>query len=531
MFDSIRHIARLTQAARTLAQYDALVPHELARHVPVAVRLGGRLARAWPGQRGRTATPSRPGIRLGLALQSLGPAFIKLGQFLATRPDLIGNELAGDLKSLQDRLPPFPTARTKTIIAAELERPWEELFSTLSEPMAAASIAQVHKAKTRPLDDELGAVKVVAVKVLRPDIEESFAADMEALAFAARWAERLRPALRRLEPVKLVETLAASSRMEMDLRLEAAAASELAENNRGRKNFRVPEVDWTRTSQRVLTSEWIDGTPITDGASLQALGFDPSLIARHVIEAFLTHALQDGFFHADMHQGNIFIDAEGCLTAVDFGIMGRLDRDSRRYLAEILFGFLTRDYERLAKVHFTAGYVPAHHSLHVFAQSLRAVGEPIFGRHAGAISMARLLAQLFQVTETFDMHLQPQLVLLQKTMMVVEGVARDLDPALNIWEVSRPIVEQWMAEHFGPEARLKEAAQGALSLGRSLSHLPAALSAAETVSAALTPQGLRLHPEAAHAIAKATHRQRRGVNVAVWIGATALAVIALSVLI
>jgi len=532
MFDSIRHITRLAQVARMLAQYDALAPRELAHHIPGSVRFAGRLARAWPGQQGsHIGRTTRPGERLGLALQSLGPAFIKLGQFLATRPDIIGIELTKDLKSLQDRLPPFPTTQTKAIIATELERPWDELYATLSEPMAAASIAQVHKAETLPLDDEVGAAKTVAVKVLRPGIEENFAKDMAALAFAAKWAERLRPALKRLEPVKLIETLAVSSKMEMDLRLEAAAASELAENNSGRKNFRVPEIDWTRTSQRILTLEWIDGTPLTDGATVKAQGFDPTNIARHVIETFLTHALKDGFFHADMHQGNIFIDPEGCLTAVDFGIMGRLDHDSRRYLAEILFGFLTRDYERLAEVHFTAGYVPAHHSRHDFAQSLRAVGEPIFGRHAGAISMARLLAQLFQVTETFDMHLQPQLVLLQKTMMVVEGVARDLDPDLNMWEVSRPVVEQWMVDNFSPQAQLREAAESAGALGRSLKHLPAIFTAAETLPSILTPHGLRLHPDAARAIAKATHRQRRGANTALWIGAVALAVIALSVLV
>ncbi len=530
MFNRIRNIARLAQAARTLAQYDALAPRELARHLPLAVRLAGRLARAWPGQGAGAGTggAARPGERLGLALQTLGPAFIKLGQFLATRPDILGAELAKDMKSLQDRMPPFPTARTKVIISAELERPWDELYASLSEPMAAASIAQVHKAETLPLDDEMGGAQIVAVKVLRPGIEEEFAKDMAALAFAARLAERLRPALKRLEPVKLIETLTASSQMEMDLRLEAAAASELAENNLGRENFRVPRVDWTRTSQRVLTSEWIDGAPITDGATLKAQGFDPARIARHVIEAFLTHALEDGFFHADMHQGNIFIDRQGCLTVVDFGIMGRLDLESRRYLAEILFGFLTRDYERLAEVHFAAGYVPAHHSVHVFAQSLRAVGEPIFGRHAGAISMARLLAQLFQVTETFDMRLQPQLALLQKTMMVVEGVARDLDPDLNIWEVSRPIVEQWMADQFGPHAQVRQAAESARALGRSLAHLPDALNAAATISSVMTREGLRLHPQAARAIARETQRQRRGVNIAVWIGAIALAIIALT---
>jgi len=520
-------MARLATVARTLARYDALAPHELARHLPTGVRVAGRLARAWPGKNAHLDAAARPGERLGLALQSLGPAFIKLGQFLATRPDIIGDALAGDLKSLQDRLPPFSTARAKAILTAELERPWEELYTSFSAPVAAASIAQVHQAQTRPLSDEVAGAKVVAVKVLRPGIEKDFAKDMAALAFAARIAERWRPALRRLEPVKLVETLAASSEMEMDLRLEAAAASELAENNRGRQNFRVPAVDWTRTSQRVLTSEWIDGTPITDAASLSAQGLDPARIARHVIEAFLTHALQDGFFHADMHQGNIFVDRHGCLTVVDFGIMGRLDPPSRRYLAEILLGFLTRDYARLAEVHFDAGYVPSHQSRQLFAQSLRAVGEPIFGRQAGAISMARLLAQLFQVTATFDMHLQPQLLLLQKTMMVVEGVARDLDPDLNIWDISRPLIEQWMTEHFGPQAQIRHAAENALAASRALSHLPAALEWAQNASEVFTPEGLRLHPDATRAMARAAHH-RRSVTAALWVGAAALVVIALS---
>jgi ubiquinone biosynthesis protein len=424
---------RLHEAARILARHDALVPREYLEGLPLFLRVARRVL----GTRERNDATTPPGVRLAQALESLGPAYIKLGQALATRPDLIGSETAHALETLQDRLPPFPTDEAKKQIEASLLKPIDALFASFGEPVAAASIAQVHIADTT--DDPS---RKVAVKVLRPGIAQEFAKDLSAFAFAARVAERHSGEARRLRLRDVVNTLAASVAIELDLRMEGAAASELAQDTKNDREFRVPAIDWNRTSDRVLTSEWIDGTPIRDPKELSAAGHDPKHIAVIVVQSFLTQALRDGFFHADLHPGNLFVDSEGRLVAVDFGIMGRLDPEMRRFLAETLAGFLARDYMRVAKVHYDAGFVPPSHPLETFAQALRAVGEPIFGRTARDVSMAKLLAQLFDTTYRFDMQAQPQLVLLQKTMVVVEGVARSLDPNFDIWASSRPVVEK-----------------------------------------------------------------------------------------
>ncbi len=345
---------------------------------------------------------------------------------------------------------PLIRAEARSAIETALGRPLDTLFASFAEPLAAASIAQVHQAETT--DDP---PRQVAVKILRPGVEAQFARDLSAFAFAARMAERLSKEARRLRLTALVDTLAASVALELDLRMEAAAASELAEATAADGDFRVPAVDWSRTERRVLTTEWIEGTPIRDRAALEAAGHDPKRVAVTVLRSFLGQALREGFFHADMHQGNLFVDTDGRLVAVDFGIMGRLDRGMRRFMAETLAGFLARDYRRVADVHFEYGFVPARHNAETFAQALRAIGEPIFGRTARDVSMARLLQQLFDTTRRFDMELQPQLVLLQKTMVVVEGVARSLDPDFDIWEASRPVIEDWMLGQVGPQARLQ----------------------------------------------------------------------------
>ncbi len=277
----------------------------------------------------------------------------------------------------------------------------------------------------------------MAVKILRPGIERRFKSDLDAFFYAARKAESLSLEAQRLRPVEAVATLARSVAMEMDFRLEAAALSEMAENTREDADFRVPTVDWDRTAREVLTLEWIDGTPLNDRAALEAKGFDLPALGRKVIQSFLRHALRDGFFHADMHPGNLFVDDDGRLVAVDFGIMGRLGPKERRFLAEILFGFITRDYQRTAQIHFDAGYVPRQHSVESFAQAIRAIGEPIHNRTAEDISMAKLLMLLFEVTGLFDMRTRPELLLLQKTMVVVEGVGRTLDPKLDMWSHRR----------------------------------------------------------------------------------------------
>ena len=522
MFRRLRDMKRLLHAARVLAKHDALVPREYRDRIPVEIKI----LQFFLGGRGGRAESASPGDRFATALESLGPAYIKLGQMLATRPDIIGDDIAHSLESLQDRLPPFAVDEAKAEVERALGKPLNEEFVTFGDAVAAASVAQVHLAQTA--EDE---PRRVAVKVLRPGIEMEFARDLSAFAFAARMAERVSAEARRLRAIKLVDTLAQSVALELDLRMEAAAASELADLMSSDPDFRVPSVDWQRTAARVLTTEWIDGTPLRDAAVLEAGGHDPKRIAVLVVRSFLTQALRDGFFHADMHQGNLFVDAEGRLVAVDFGIMGRLDPAMRRFMAETLGGFLARDYMRVAQVHYDAGFVPRTHPIETFAQALRAIGEPIFGRAAQDVSMAKLLQQLFDTTRRFDMELQPQLVLLQKTMVVVEGVARGLDADFNIWEASRPVVERWMVENMGPEARFRDAAEGMNAIGRLARDLPAILRNAEIVSAMLAEGGLRLHPDTARQIADAQLARTRNMRIAVWIAAgSALGVLAIALL-
>ncbi|MEG6508410.1 2-polyprenylphenol 6-hydroxylase [Methyloligella sp. 2.7D] len=464
--------------------------------------------------------------RLTRALTALGPSYIKLGQFLATRDDIVGPELARDLTPLQDKLPPFPMEEAKKTIQQELGHPVEELYVEFGAPVAAASIAQVHKAE---IELPGGGTAPVAVKVLRPGIERRFARDLESFRFAAETIEAWHRPSRRLRPVAVVDTLAQSVTIEMDLRMEAAAISEVAENSKEDIGFRVPEVDWTRSGRRVMTLEWIDGMPLADKAALQAAGFDPKEIGARLMQTFLRHAMRDGFFHADMHPGNLFVDKEGRIVAVDFGIMGRLGMKERRFLAEILYGFITRDYRRVSEVHFEAGYVPRRHSVELFAQALRAIGEPIMDRPANEISMAALLGQLLQYTEVFDMETRPELLMLQKTMVVVEGVSRQLDPELNIWTVSEPVVRDWIESQLGAEGRIEQAAEGAASLGRFAGHIPKLLGQAEQAAdafSAMAEEGLRLDSYTVERMAEAQSRKGRMGRLALWIGAISLAVIA-----
>jgi len=517
VFSSLKKLGRLFRMARILARHDALLPREYAAHAPASLRV---LARISVG-RGR-ANKGRPaGERLALAFEQMGPSAIKLGQFLATRPDLTGAEIARGLETLQDRLPPFPDATAKKIVENSLGRPLETLFGEFGGPVAAASIAQVHRAVTS--DDP---PRRVAVKVLRPGIEAEFQRDFASFRFAAEWAERLSAEARRLRLVAVVDTLATSVALELDLRMEAAAASEHAHNTRDDEDFRIPVLDWTRTGARVFTSEWIDGVVLRDAEPLLAAGHDPKRIAMVVVRSFLTQALRDGFFHADMHPGNLFVDASGRVCAVDFGIMGRLDSGMRRFMAETLAGFLARDYLRVAQVHFDYGFVPPHHNVETFAQALRAVGEPIFGLTAREVSMGRLLEQLFETTRRFDMQLQPQLVLLQKTMVVVEGVARHLDPEFDVWEAARPVIERWMLEHLGPEARLKDAAISLTSVGRLAQNLPQLIRETELIAAQMAEGGIRLHPDSVRAIARTTTQNARNLRLALLIAAGAVALLA-----
>jgi len=526
MFRALSNTGRLLKAARKLAAYEALIPIEFEREMPGWAKFGARVLRIGAKRQGEDGdTPEAQATRLAQALQELGPTYIKLGQFLATRPDLVGDGIANGLNVLQDRLPPFGSAEAEFRIARDLGKPVKDLFSAFGDPIAAASIAQVHQATTTE-------GKIVAVKVLRPDIEYRFRKDLEAFFFAARLAEEFKPSLKRLEPVKAIETLKASVDQEMDLRLEAAAATQMAENTVQDEEFVVPEVDWTRTGHSVLTTDWVSGSSLRNADELKEAGHDPKKIANLVIQSFLTHALRDGFFHADMHPGNLFVDEEGRLVAVDFGIMGRLSKAERRFMAETLYGFLCRDYTRVAQVHFDIGYVPPSKSREDFALALRSVGERIHGREVSEISMAGLLGQLFEITRSFDMHMQPSLLLLQKTMVVVEGVARTLDPEHNIWEASRPVVERFMTDYMGPEARLREATDAAGHLARIATRLPDMIEKLEEAAVVVTDMvdddGVRLHPDTARDIGEAEARRTRSGRIAMWVGASALAVMALA---
>jgi ubiquinone biosynthesis protein len=522
---AIGNMARLTKAGAVIAWSGARVLPENA-HLPGPLALFARVTA--PLRKNGTGDGNE--VKLSEALTSLGPSYIKLGQFLATRDDIIGRELARDLSTLQDRLPPFSQGEAKAAVEEALGQLIGKLFAEFGPPVAAASIAQVHKAKVTASG---GALEPVAVKVLRPGIEHRFQKDLDSYFFAARMIERFHAPSRRLRPIAVVDTLAKSVAIEMDLRMEAAAISEMAENTKNDEGFRVPKVDWTRSARRVLTLEWIDGIPIADREALAAAGHDLKELGARLMQTFLRHAMRDGFFHADMHPGNLFVDEKGRIVAVDFGIMGRLGLKERRFLAEILYGFLNRNYARVAEVHFEAGYVPRKHSVAQFAQALRAIGEPIMDRPASEISMAQLLGQLFQYTEVFDMQTRPELLLLQKTMVVVEGVGRSLDPELNMWVASEPVVKDWMETQLGPGAQIEAAAEGAASVGRFMGDIPKLLGQAERTAEALSAMaedGLRLDDHTVERLAEAQGRENRASRIGIWVGAIALAAIALALI-
>jgi len=421
----------------------------------------------WLGYKGDPKMP--PATR---ALTALGPAYIKFGQVLSTRPDVVGEDLAVQLRVLQDKLPPFSRAEAIAEVEKELGQPLSDLFSDFSEPIAAASIAQVHKARVADTGQE------VAVKVLRPGIERAFRRDVDAFYFAARIVDLFAPGARRLKPMDVIEHFDGVVHGELDLRLESAAASEFSANTSDDEGFQLPDILWTLSARRVMTLGWADGVALGENGALDAAGHDRRMLAQRVMRLFLLHALRDGYFHADMHQGNLKVAANGDIIAYDFGIMGHIDEYTRRVYAEILFGFIQRDYKRVAEVHFEAGYVPANRDVDEFARALRAVGEPIFGQDATGISMGRLLSYLFEVTERFGMETRTELILLQRTMVVVEGVARSLDPQINIWEVAQPVVEDYIKGSIGPRAILSDLAKTARVLARFGPRLPGLVEAA-----------------------------------------------------
>lgn len=435
-----------------------------AFQAPPALRVVAR-GFAWPFQwLGLKGDPTMPPATR--ALTALGPAYIKFGQVLSTRPDVVGDELALQLRVLQDKLAPFSTAEAKATVETELDAPIDTIFSEFSDAVAAASIAQVHKARLVSSGEE------VAVKVLRPGIEKAFRKDVDAFYLAASVIEMLSPSSRRLRPMDVIKHFDGVVQGELDLRLEAAAAGEYGANTIDDEGFVVPKTFFFQSAKRVMTLEWAEGIPFGEVEAIGAVGHDRQMLGERVLQLFLRQALNDGYFHADMHQGNLKVSASGDIIAYDFGIMGRIDEYTRRVYAEILIGFIRRDYRRVAEVHFEAGYVPADRDIDAFAQALRAVGEPIFGMNATQISMGRLLAYLFEVTERFGMETRTELILLQRTMVVVEGVARTMHPQINIWKVAQPVVEDYIKQSVGPKALLRDLIATAQVLGRFGPKLP-----------------------------------------------------------
>lgn len=468
----IRTFFRMMRTGWVMARHDALVPKEYADNVPPPVRMIGGLSRIF-AIKGRA---DNPGARFADALEALGPAYIKFGQILSTRGDMLDPVFVKGLSRLKDNVPPFPMKKAEEMLAAEWGGPWADKLISLSEPVAAASVAQVHKGVIRNKDGSAG--ETVAVKILRPNIVKRMKDDMDVLAMVAGFAEKFVPDTRRLGPVEFIKTAGRAVMLELDLRLEAAACSELSEPAAETGFYRVPDIHWDLGGKTVLVTEWIDGMAMSNDAVLTDPDYEPKDIARKVMQTFLACSFDYGVFHADMHEGNMIVKPRGEdgkpgeLILIDFGILGRLEPREQRFHAEILYGFLMRDYRRIAEVHFEAGYVPKGHSVDDFASALRAVGEPIFGKRAEDVPMSKVLMQLFEITEIFDMKMQPQLIMLQKTMMQAEGVCRRLDPEFDMWETARPIVEASMRRELGIEGRLGDFLDNMDRARRTLEKLP-----------------------------------------------------------
>ena len=464
----IKKITTLFKLGRKIAKSDILNIVSKFQKPPLAIKLLFTILSFSFFTKKEINLNKNEGQRLSESLESMGTTFIKLGQFLATRPDIIGEDLSKQLENLQDKLPPFSLTEAKKIIKNDLGEDAFNSIVNLSEPVAAASIAQVHKAQI----NDNGTLKDVAIKILRPNIKKIFNDEIDAMMLFAFLIESFIKKTKRLKLVEVVFLLKEITNLEMDLRFEAAAANEYAENTKNDIGFRVPEIYWNFTSENVMTLDWVDGISIRETEELKKRNLNTEKIANDIIQNFLRHAVRDGFFHADMHQGNIFIDNNGHIIPIDFGIMGRLDKMSKRFLAEILFGFIQRDYRKVAEVHLVAGLVPKEVPIDDLAQALRSIGEPIFGQTVKDISGGKLLKQLFDVTEKFNMQTQPQLLMLQKTMVVVEGVARKLNPNTNIWTTSKPVLENWLRETKDPMTTINETIQSTSEVIKRLPEFP-----------------------------------------------------------
>jgi ubiquinone biosynthesis protein len=417
--------------------------------LPKYIRFLGKLIALFTYPIGFFRAPSEEfGYRLTKFLQALGPIYIKLGQTLSTRPDLVGIEVVENLKSLQDSLPPFDT----TIAIAKIEQTFKKNISDIflkfdPVPVAAASIAQVYKATLLSGEE-------VAVKILRPEIIKKYNNDINLLEYIANflvlWIEKYK----RLRPKEVIDVFKDTMRQELNLQNEAAAASRLYDNFKGDDTLLVPQIFWQLTSPEIITLQWIDGISIYDTQAITKAGLKPEDIAAKIAVIFFNQAYRDGFFHGDLHPGNILVLKNGRIALVDFGIIGIISENDRLAIAEILYGFLKRDYHLVAKVHLRAGYIPAGTNLEFFAGSCRAIAEPIIGQKIKNISIGNLLSGLFRITEEFGMATQPQLLLLQKTMIVVEGIGHSLDPEINMWQLAEPWIAKWAAKNLTPEAKI-----------------------------------------------------------------------------
>ena len=464
----IKKIITLFKLGRKIARSDIISITSKFQEPPLIVKILFKILSISFTSNKKINTSQDEGERLSSSLESMGTTFIKLGQFLATRPDIIGEELSKKLENLQDKLPPFSLIEAKEIIKKDLGDITYDSIINLSNPVAAASIAQVHKAQ---INDD-GIIKDVAIKILRPNIKKIFNEEIDAMMLFAFLVESFIKKTKRLKLVEVVFLLKEITNLEMDLRFEAAAANEYAENTKNDVGFKVPQIYWNFTSENVMALDWVEGVSIRETEELKKRNLNTEKIAEDIIQHFLRHAVRDGFFHADMHQGNIFIDNNGHIVPIDFGIMGRLDKMSKRFLAEILFGFIQRDYRKVAEVHLIAGLVPKRVPIDDLAQALRSIGEPIFGQAVKDISGGKLLKQLFDVTEKFNMQTQPQLLMLQKTMVVVEGVARKLNPNTNIWTTSKPVLESWLKETKDPMTTINETLQNTSEVIKRLPEFP-----------------------------------------------------------
>ena len=464
----LKKIITLFKLGRKVAKADILNIISKFQEPPLSLKILFKIFSFSFSKKKQADLTTDEGERLSSSLESIGTTFIKLGQFLATRPDIIGEQLSKKLENLQDRLPAFPLFKAKEIIKNDLGNETFNSIINLSEPVAAASIAQVHKAQI----NDNGTLKDVAIKILRPDIKKIFNEEIDAIMLFAFLIESLIRKTKRLKLVEVVFLLKEITNLEMDLRFEAAAANEYSENTKNDVGFRVPQIYWNFTSENVMTLDWVEGISIRETDELKKRNLNTEKISQDIIQNFLRHAVRDGFFHADMHQGNIFIDNNGHIVPIDFGIMGRLDKMSKRFLAEILFGFIQRDYRKVAEVHLVAGLVPKEVPIDDLAQALRSIGEPIFGQAVKDISGGKLLKQLFDVTEKFNMQTQPQLLMLQKTMVVVEGVARKLNPNTNIWTTSKPVLENWLKETKDPRVTLNQTLQNTSEVIKRLPEFP-----------------------------------------------------------